>query len=483
MSQRKLLNVGLPLLLLGLLAIIAVFRILQIPVTHDEGITWFQFVQKPVKDIIIGGNDATANNHFLNTLLSKLSTAVFGNNPFGLRFPNLVAGILYTVFGYRGIRQFAGHQKVWTWCLLLWLILNPFLFDFWGLSRGYGLASCFVTGSVFFFLQHCRDPKAKWIWLTLLMAALAVYSNLPTLNFMVAISALLLLDCVAFQPRVYQRRLAVSLLAALAVFYAILFLLLYEPVKTLLHKKEFYYGGNTGFIHDTIGSLLRDSTGLLAPVATVIAWIVALQILFAAVWWTRALMQAPNDKQVRIGFYLTLAVLVAGFSTVVQHYLFDTLFLIDRTALFLYPLYILQLGCLLIHILPAGVISRVLSFVFTILFVVNFVLNLDLLATKTWFFDAKTTAILDRITARHQPGEKRIRMRTELLFAPSFRFYTRTSYADKFEGVEDIHSPFTPDTSYDYYLIAADNYPILAPLYTIDTGYDLGEKHLLLKRR
>ena len=64
---------------------------LDVPMRYDEATTYDNFVSKPLWVAL--ANYATPNNHLLNTFLAKLSVGVFGNEPWAVRLPALLAGI------------------------------------------------------------------------------------------------------------------------------------------------------------------------------------------------------------------------------------------------------------------------------------------------------------------------------------------------------------------------------------------------------
>jgi Dolichyl-phosphate-mannose-protein mannosyltransferase len=64
---------------------------LDVPLRYDEATTYDNFVSKPL--YVALANYATPNNHLLNTLLAKISVGLFGNEPWAIRLPALLAGL------------------------------------------------------------------------------------------------------------------------------------------------------------------------------------------------------------------------------------------------------------------------------------------------------------------------------------------------------------------------------------------------------
>lgn len=84
-----------------------------------------------------------ANDHPLNSLLVWGSTRLFGNSELIIRLPNLAAFALYLTATARMLA--AVRVKVLAGALCL---LNPYLFDYFALARGYGLSTALVQAAL-----------------------------------------------------------------------------------------------------------------------------------------------------------------------------------------------------------------------------------------------------------------------------------------------------------------------------------------------
>ena len=67
--------------LLAGLFLVCVYRAITQSITFDEALTWQLYILGPVKNIF---QHFDANHHFLNTVLMRLSTAVFGVSEWSL---------------------------------------------------------------------------------------------------------------------------------------------------------------------------------------------------------------------------------------------------------------------------------------------------------------------------------------------------------------------------------------------------------------
>jgi hypothetical protein len=129
-------------------------------------------------------NFEVATNHFLNTLLTKACDFVAGGSEIVLRLPSVIGYAMFLGFSllilHRSVRPAIAAPG------FVLLNLNPYVLDFFSLSRGYGLSLGFLMGSLFYlfkFLDHLqrgegaprgvsRRKRVRW----------AVMSNFALLN-------------------------------------------------------------------------------------------------------------------------------------------------------------------------------------------------------------------------------------------------------------------------------------------------------------
>ena len=102
--------------------------------------------------------------------------SIFGNSEFILRLPNLISGIIYIYVGYKISAKFENNLLI-----LLILLLNPVVFDFLSLARGYGISATLNLVGIYIFLFS--DIKQKYFFSICLfwLSSLAIYTNLITI--------------------------------------------------------------------------------------------------------------------------------------------------------------------------------------------------------------------------------------------------------------------------------------------------------------
>jgi hypothetical protein len=145
-----------------------------------------------------------------------------GSREWALRLPNVLAHALYLGCG---LVVLASAQNVLSMLVGFAILnLNPFLLDFFGLARGYGLASGLSMAALFFLYEALRRPEllraAVLLLLSLRCASLADLSNFTWLNLHLPVFAasmlVLLQDRDRFALKLDRARLAVAAVLSFA---------------------------------------------------------------------------------------------------------------------------------------------------------------------------------------------------------------------------------------------------------------------------
>lgn len=398
---------------MGLIVFVA-YKAALSSLTHDESLTTTLFFPQGEGDIISYHHPWVAksiitNNHIFNTLLMKLSESLFGMSEWSLRLPNVLALVVFLWFGYRLLRTLRPD-----WIRLpafVLLIANPYLLDFFGVARGYGLSVGAMIFSLYYLITYLKSLRIRHIVLFHLGGILAVMSNFSLLNYYVAAVAclyLLILLPASWQRLRHHWPLHLSNLSGLLILAG----LLYTPFRIIIQHKTVDYGGKEGFLTDTIVSLVRRYLYEL-PADTAMVWMIAylipLPILVAVGLGVYRFWQNRADFFSRhIGLVLTTAILVSiAVMTWLQHWWLGQDYLIERFGLFLYPIYSLQL-IFLLHWLSQQAKARVVaSSLLALLASVGLWITLYNLNTTyylNWKYDKDTKTAM-QILQQHRPAD------------------------------------------------------------------------------
>ena len=133
-----------------------VARAILVPLTYDEAASYLRYISQ---DFLSVFSFEVATNHFLNTLLTRLASAIAGSSEFVLRAPSLIGYGLYLYFSIRILESISNGPLAVAGLLLL--NLNPYLLEYFALSRGYGLSLGLLMGALFFLLRFVTRWRAS----------------------------------------------------------------------------------------------------------------------------------------------------------------------------------------------------------------------------------------------------------------------------------------------------------------------------------
>jgi hypothetical protein len=346
----------LPLLVLScLLSAYVAIRAYIIPITFDEAANYLEFTRR---GLLLPFHPPfphfAANNHFLNSWLTWLTTSLLGVSELTLRLPVLSAHILFLYYTARLANEFS--SALLRLSSFVVLNVNPYLLDFFSLSRGYGLAFGLLAGSLWYlyrFLQTQFEPRYSVA--STGFAILAVTAHLTLVHFLIALCAVIVLAGTFSAPtgdRFLQKFFHAIRANAIALTMVLVFLL---PTLVVLRGYRragaFFYGGTTSFWKDTVLSLfdrslyethypgstrlgittsneLTQLLGIIAIIIVTIALVVSIIRLAKPVQPGQLYLPA-----------LVFLLLFSSVASIAQHHLLNVLYLTGRTGLYLLLLF------------------------------------------------------------------------------------------------------------------------------------------------
>lgn len=362
---------------------IIVLRALNVGVTYDEAWTLTGFVPFSYADIL-SYTPCDANNHLLNTLLIRLLYGIFPNTLFVARLPNVLAGLLFIVFAYKLSRSYNGQLRYFAFSFL---ICNPFLFEFFSLARGYGLAMGFMVMALYFIVNYASKRKSKTVIYSALCLLLVSASMLSSLHFV--LPAYGLLGVLILQQK--ENRTKNSTLLIIVLLSNILLLVL--PIIKLRENTSFYYGGTTNFFSDTLVSLGKYFVGSTIADGGIVLGVAVASLVMLAI----LIRHLFNYKKDSLNSYLFSALLLLSVGSVLlQFYLLGTRFVIDRTGMFFYPLFAMAAAEGLASMTNTKVKGLALTGLSVVL-LLNLLLRLNFYKTQVWYFDAHSEEIVQTL--------------------------------------------------------------------------------------
>ncbi len=460
------------LILLGVLLAANIYRAATQSFVHDEALTWQFYLSGPSSAIF---HSFTANNHFLATVLFKISITLFGTSEFAIRLPTVLAGawFYWTVFRLCGMVLGEGWL-FFTGCAAL--TLNPLLLDFFVAARGYGLATAGLFWALYEMLSWFHDRSngvaeqllRKRLWKAALGCSIAVATNL---TFLMPVFILAAAFCVLIvrsgekpEPPVTKAPLTpskgkkksrksqpeaarqpASFYAPLVHFIVPVILLalafvLAAPID-LARSGDFYAGTQTllNSLRDLVdSSFAYGSAGALQKIERIsasFALIFLPAIALAALIGVFLALQSVTKKTRSM---VELATLLASLAAVGSALLLIAAHLVagipypeDRTGIYFIPLTTLAaLGLARLLMERRGLprwIGCAVAIVFAS-FAVEFAAQWNVKSFLVWRYDADTKQIFEALEkAPKPPGQ--IRLGVSWVLEPALNYYREVRHA------------------------------------------------------
>ena len=463
------------LVVLFFLLFYVVYRAYYLSFTHDEALSF---------EIILGNKafSETANNHFLNTFLMSICYKFFGSSEFSLRLPNILGFILYAFACFELLK----NKNIFIILVgISFLLLNPYLIDFFSLARGYGLALGFFMLSLLYLLKATQvetlNSFLKNASLTMLFSVAACFSNLTYINANLVILLLLLISFMLVKKDFTENRKIIVLTASILFINLCCLARLVNELLKLRNAHELYYGGSNGFIADTINGLVLSSLYFrsdhysqlfkeLLCYSIIIAYIIMLVYV---------ILKKKYNKLSVIIFFLSLMII----APLIQYMFLGALLPSGRTALLYIPLMGISISLFLEYLFEASSpqIARhsIQAFSFFFFFIpinYNFITNMNLNKCYDWGYDMNSKNMLLELNRIRPKTNSHISLGITWFFEPSINFYRKTLHLDWLNEVS--REGLKPENDY-YYITNDDKIKIPRNEIKIINCYQLTQNCLL----
>jgi hypothetical protein len=452
----------------ALLVTLNVIRIFHVSITYDEYIPKGYFSLFSYKEILLF-KDVSSNNHLLSTFFRKFFTEAGGHSIFWVRAASLMAQLIYLRYAY-AVCKYLFPEVIWQIGAFLLLNLHPFMFQFWGLGRGYSLAIAFMMASVYYILVFLRERSILSLNLALYSALLAVLGNFTLADYYCALLSVCIL-AVILPQRSKGNPLPAIISIAIALIAAML--LAAPPIKQLRDANQLYYGGNKDLLHDTIFSLIQADTNALpdSNFCYIISCLSIITTAIAGLYWVGKLKKTTGSLP-SAGLSLWLLLIIPAFAMIVQHMMLGVLYPIDRVGMFLLPLYMLSMSYWL-HYSTKPAVSISLLAVLIVCVVYNFACGFTSNSTRIWSFDVNDRDALEQISKETTGKSHKNKIAVTWFFKPSFDYYAEEEFFTQIESVTKLESGPVPAV-FDYCYVTGDQPDSLLQGYEKDTSFSGG---------
>ena len=494
MSNHKMLSLLtrflIPLALGAAVLAFLIAKSLAMQITCDESYTVEILAKQPIWDLISYKSSYT-NNHILNTLLVKFLFWLFNSFDHSLaRVPNILAFVAYFYYCFRFSQRYISDN----WMGLMFIAVmccNPYLLDFFALIRGYGLSIGLMMGSIYFAARYVFDNHRKGLIISVLLSVLSVYAQFATLHFYLGVNLLLIL----YVMRNYViRRENKALMYGLGVQFTgflLLLLLTYLPIKAIITDNQIAYYGKDGFWGSTLVSLIKGSLyseTYFKNDQTLPIFKILTLVLFALVGlffiYTLIKKTVGESEKIYPSVFAALLFVCTALSVVLQFHLLGNQYVVDRTALFFYPLLAMLMPIVAVFF---GRFQQGVSTFIAVLFIVFSINHIKRTNTLTsyreWWFDVHTYEIMDMMKREYDTSATKqpVKFTAYWFFTPSFTYHQADSKANYMEKIE-FHSQIDTTNVYDFYYTVQDEVPLLTSRYDVVKEWD-GRQWVLLKRK
>jgi len=415
---------------LAALLAVSLYRAMTQPVTPGEAWNYDRFIAPDWTESL---SRFDVNNHVLNTLLIRISTARFHLTELSLRLPSLLAGAFYLWVVFRMARRWFGGGLTFLAVIGL-LTLNPMVVDALSEARGYGMALASWMWALELMLESAESFSLTKLNLSALCLGLSVAASLA---FTAPAVALLIVFLVWSWSECRAHAVTLTL-----TFFLTMFVLLVIPLN---HAEWKTLGVGATSLRQTINELTAWSLGTSQQVVGAVARVSLALLAVAAVAAAARYWRRPDRALVTLSgatLALTLLLLIAA------HRWLHTPFP-QQGAIYLIPLSMLTV--------TAGIFKRknkaaqiaflLLSALVTVRYVAVF--PFGAYAAGRQFNGGRTLAKI----LRENAGTAAVRVGASLTAEPIINYY-RTRYRQgNWQRIERQQLIGT----YDYYVLTPDD--------------------------
>ncbi|MCB0795663.1 MAG: hypothetical protein KDB88_13085 [Flavobacteriales bacterium] len=420
----------LALVLLGM----TVHRAYVASFTHDESFSYLFYIDAGYSELLRG--DLTySNNHILNTVGMKLSSALFGTSELALRAPNLFALAIYLAVCVALLLR-----SRWMIALPVGMLLmtNPFLLELFSLARGYGLLTGFLALALFAFQSALRSQHKGALLAGHISGLLACLSNFAGVPAYLSLSIGFFLLEHRWRPGWRPVHwLHGMLLRIHMVAFVLVMAVLYRPLSLSLASNTYDFGEQYGVWDGTIRtwslSLFSYRSGwegyLVYPS---IAF--AMVLVIAGIWLIRqAISDPPDDRSTPRTASALPILMVLGTLAIVElkHIISGTDLLKGRFAMFLFPFVLFSLLALMGG--TRSTLMRALSASIVLIggltSGVSFFSGFGPKSSVEWRYDVNTKEVMLLLEQEHQAlptDTSRLHVGISWVFEPTMNFYRQT---------------------------------------------------------
>ncbi len=287
--------------------------------------------------------------------------------------------------------------------------------------------------SIYYFYTFLKNDEIKDYKISLVLMGLSVLSSFVIIY--VFIGLILVYNIFQYLKQgksIFKLKTILKINTPSFFAMGIILLILFEPIRKLTEAKQLYFGGETSFIHDSIGFLIGSllhygnySNSIKSYVfysffllLTIAIFIVVKDFFKKKLSYSLSLLIVP------LVFLLSVFLI-----TTFNHYFLGSKYIIQRTALFLFPITMLCLIAVLNYFYKTskGKMGAVLlSFLISFIFIQHTIKCVNTYSYFDWHYDINSKKIMEALAQEHITN-KQATLGAHPFFAPTANYY-KTKY-------------------------------------------------------
>lgn len=429
-----------------------ILRVLNVVMTHDEAYSFYN-----AKHFWYVETLCTGNTHWFNFLAMKTCVLLGLEKASQLRwFSVFSAGVFLTTayFWIKSLKDFP--TKFFAFAIAL---LNPFLIDYLGLSRGYATGLMFESLALICVCVAVKNNKRNLATLALFFAGMAAIANFNFFYFFVAFSVIYFYRFHLKQGLnfIKQKLFYVEWIYAIGIAWLVLRALKF---MTECSNDIGNYGGDelvssvfAGMIDTFIyGEFHTNALQLLA------------YLFFVIIIGTSLYGIIAFKKHKLVWYRLSGSLLLIMFALMIfNKWFLDVLYPTYRTCLMLYPLIAMVLVGFASSIITTKKIKAVILYAFSVIIAIHFISTINFSKTFDYYHQEDSKICLDYLKSI---DAKKVGLTGEL-YGVYRNYYQMTEQYKYPFAAEQLNTQVVLRDNYVAHKIKDYDYLILFPPYNM----------------
>jgi hypothetical protein len=221
-------------------ALVARLLLINRPIEYDEAYTVMAFAHSPFR--ILVSDYHVPNNHVFHTILVRIAVLLLGSQPWQIRMPTLISGMLLIPFVFWLARTLYSRQIGYMSAAIVAFL--PHMVKTSVSARGYILISL-LTVMAFLLTCYLFQHRNIFAWSLLAVLCAIGFYTIPIMLYPFSFLALwIMMHTPLVMKDQYTQAVWILHLVAVGLLVVVLTLLLYSPILLNSDAKDFTFGNS-----------------------------------------------------------------------------------------------------------------------------------------------------------------------------------------------------------------------------------------------